>query len=111
MKKKYSIDLRLLKSAKNILCFLRKKKNDFRDNIKNGYKIYASFSNNLIKWSKPNKIKFSKKATQSWNFKMQAYPHVFKFRNKLIMAYSGNYFGKYGFGLAEIKKYKLVKKS
>ncbi len=83
--------------------FCKRKHKDFR-NQKNGYKIYFSKSKNLSVWSKPKKIRYNKRVLQSWNSGMQCYPYVFKYKNKILMAYCGNYFGRGGFSISELQK-------
>ncbi len=83
--------------------FCKRKHKDFR-NQKNGYKIYFSKSKNLNIWSRPKKIRYNKKVLQKWNNGMQCYPYVFKFKDKILMAYSGNYFGRSGFSISELQK-------
>ena len=54
----------IIKIGKKYFMFFCARKRMISEITSRMAKIYASFSNNLIKWSKPNKIKFSKKATR-----------------------------------------------
>lgn len=83
------------------LFFCRRYAKNFR-NKSGGYRLFCSLSKDLIKWSMPKKITFKNKLIKKWNTQMQAYPFVFKLKNKILLAYNGNFFGKSGFSISEI---------
>jgi len=73
-------------------------------NIDRGYRIGYAWSNDLINWQRDDTlsgIDFSQ--GEQWDSQMICYPYVFKIESKIIMLYSGNYFGKDGFGYAELE--------
>lgn len=75
---------------------------DFR-NSDNGYRIGYAWSNDLETWNRDDSlagIDISK--DDSWDSQMICYPYVFEIDGKVIMLYCGNYFGKSGFGYAEL---------
>ena len=75
---------------------------DFR-NASNGYRIGYAWSVDLKKWNRDDSksgIDLSK--DESWDSQMICYPYVFELDDRLIMLYCGNYFGKTGFGYAEL---------
>jgi hypothetical protein len=39
-----------------------------------------------------------------WDSDMVCYPHVFELDGQIYMLYNGNEFGRFGFGLAVLKK-------
>ena len=73
----------------------------FRSGTGTQYRIGYSRSIDGISWvSKDSGIEVSK---NGWDSEMICYPYVFEYRNKLIMLYNGNNYGKHGFGMAEMK--------
>ena len=98
-------NLYIIKYKKNFYMFFCKRKNyNYKTNKKNSYKLYYSISKNLLDWSISRKITLQKGLIEKWNNTMQCYPFVFEHNNKIYIAFSGNYFGKMGFGIFEIKK-------
>ena len=82
--------------------FCYRKALDFR-NATNGYRIGYAWSDDLKKWNRDDSksgIDLSK--DESWDSQMICYPYVFELDDRLIMLYCGNYFGKTGFGYAEL---------
>jgi len=76
---------------------------DFR-NSSNGYRIGYACSDDLKTWERDDSkagIDVSKEGT--WDSQMVCYPYVFELDDRLIMLYCGNYFGKTGFGYAELE--------
>jgi len=74
---------------------------DFR-NSQRGYRIGYACSNDLFKWERNDNTAGIDVSEKGWDSEMICYPHVFKLRGKILMLYCGNYFGKEGFGLAEL---------
>ncbi len=76
---------------------------NYRKNTNTSYKIGYATSKNLLNWERKDElvgISISQ-AQSDWDSEMIAYPCVVRVRNKLLMFYNGNHFGKYGFGYAE----------
>ena len=70
----------------------------------NNYKIGFAVSKNGLKWNRlDNAVTFVPKKLYEWEKEMQAYPHVFKHKNKIYMLYNGNGYGKSGIALARLK--------
>lgn len=74
---------------------------DFRQK-EGGYRMGYAYSHDLLKWHRDDELAGISLSEEGWDSDMQAYPHVFKEANKLIMLYNGNYFGTSGFGYAQI---------
>lgn len=81
-------------------CFRDSK--DFRGGL-GGYRIGYAFSSDGITWIRKDSSSGIDISDEGWDSKMIAYPEVKKCRNKIIMLYNGNYFGKDGFGWATLK--------
>ena len=73
---------------------------DYRDNINNSYRIKKSTSKDGINWIKDNSIELDISENSEWENIMVCYPYILKTKNKLIMFYNGNGFGKTGIGYA-----------
>ena len=63
------------------------------------YKISLAYSLNGLKWQRLNDSVILK-SNQGWDSEMIEYSSVIEFRNKFLMFYNGNNFGKTGIGLA-----------
>ena len=74
----------------------------FRENAERNYKIAYAISDNLISWKRINEDIFSDYKKTEWYNKMQAYPYLIKIKQRYFLFFSGNYFGKEGFGYSEI---------
>jgi predicted GH43/DUF377 family glycosyl hydrolase len=75
---------------------------DFR-NENRGYRIGYAWSDDLVKWNRDDSLAgIDISNNNDWDSQMVCYPHVFEFDGKVIMLYCGNYFGKEGFGYAEL---------
>jgi hypothetical protein len=70
----------------------------YRNNIKESYKIKTA---TLIEenWIRDNHIELDI-SLDGWDSEMVAYPYIIEEKNKLIMFYNGNGFGKSGIGIA-----------
>ncbi len=83
--------------------FSYRKALDFR-NSSNGYRIGYASSDDLKTWERNDaKAGIEVSFEESWDSQMICYPYVFELDNRLIMLYCGNYFGKTGFGYAEME--------
>lgn len=71
-----------------------------------GYRIGYAFSDNLVNWVRDDAKAGIDISSEGWDSEMLSYPHVFKLDEKVYMLYLGNQVGRFGFGLAELKKYK-----
>lgn len=74
-------------------------------NAENGYRIGYAFSDDLMNWQRDDEqagITVSDK--ENWDSQMVCYPYVFKLDQRIILLYCGNYFGKAGFGYAELSQ-------
>jgi predicted GH43/DUF377 family glycosyl hydrolase len=72
---------------------------DFR-NASRGYRIGYAWSDDLKLWNRDDSIGVLEPSTQGWDSQMVCYPRVEMIDKKLYMFYSGNYFGRDGFGAA-----------
>jgi hypothetical protein len=77
---------------------------DYRDNIKNSYRIKKSISKDGINWIKDNNIDLDITDDGGWDSKMVCYPYIVDNNNELIMFYNGNNFGNTGVGYATKRK-------
>lgn len=74
---------------------------DFR-NQERGYRIGYACSDDLVTWKRDDSLAGLTLSNSGWDSEMVCYPHVFKLDDKIMMLYCGNYFGRDGFGLAEL---------
>lgn len=74
---------------------------DYRSDPANSYKIGYAESPDGIKWTRMDERSGITRSVEGWDSEMIAYPHVIKVKNKLLLFYNGNGFGKTGFGYAE----------
>ena len=77
---------------------------NFREG-ENSYKIGYARSNDLRSWIREDYKGGLQNSSldDQWDSHMTAYPFVFRDGPRLWLFYNGDYFGKYGFGLAETK--------
>jgi predicted GH43/DUF377 family glycosyl hydrolase len=76
---------------------------NFRDKEDYGYKLGLATSKDLLNWVRvPESSLGISKSKKGWDSKMMCYPYMIQDNNKHILFYNGNYFGKDGFGYAEI---------
>jgi len=73
-----------------------------------GYRIGYAFSDDLQNWTRDDSKAGIDISDKGWDSEMLAYPHVFGLDGCLYMLYLGNEVGRYGFGLAILKKYKSL---
>jgi predicted GH43/DUF377 family glycosyl hydrolase len=73
----------------------------YRDNFNKGekYKIGYATSENKINWNRLNQ-NIIEPSDKGWDSEMICYPNIIQLNNRLYMFYSGNGYGKEGFGYA-----------
>lgn len=71
------------------------------------YKIGYAYSMNGVDWKRKDNDLIFKGKKNKWDNESMCYPTVTNFKNKLIMLYSGNSYGKDGIGYYELKDFKL----
>ena len=81
-------------------CFRGSK--DYRDGTQS-YRIGFAWSDDLNIWHRDDAKAGISVSPEGWDSKMMAYPYVIKVEDKYLMFYNGNYFGKEGFGYAELE--------
>lgn len=69
----------------------------------NSYRLGYAWSHDLFTWHRDDTFLNFSAPLGSFDDEMQAYPHYFEFHNRHFMAYLGNQFGRFGFGVAEIE--------
>jgi hypothetical protein len=74
---------------------------EFR-NAEGGYRIGYATSQNLKDWHRNDAQAGISISRNGWDSEMVCYPNIVEFENKIWMFYCGNYFGKTGFGYAEL---------
>lgn len=72
---------------------------DFR-NVDRGYRIGYAWSDDLKTWQRDDARGGLLPSAEGWDSEMVCYPCVQPTENGLVMFYSGNYFGRDGFGYA-----------
>lgn len=81
------------------LWFCHRHGTNFR-NREGGYRIGYATSSDLIHWQRRDDASPLALSEEGWDSQMICYPFVFQHREELWMFYSGNHFGRDGFGLA-----------
>lgn len=82
--------------------FCYRKSINFR-NSTNGYRLSYAVSKDLINWDRYEDENFIPSKKSDWDHEMQAYPRLINSDNRFLLFYNGNYFGKDGFGYAELE--------
>lgn len=72
-------------------------------NAERGYRIGYAFSDDLEHWKRDDSA-FTITSNFDFDKEMRHYPHVFELDGNWYMIYNGNDFGRYGFGIAKLKK-------
>lgn len=75
---------------------------DFRFNLDKAYRIGYAYSTDLKNWYRDDSCAGIDVSDEGWDSEMIEYPHIKNIGGKFYMFYSGNYFGKGGFGYAEL---------
>lgn len=86
------------------LWFCYRKGLDFRSDLNSGYKLGLAVSKDLETWTRleDNELGITK-SESGWDNEMMCYPYMIQDNDALRLFYNGNYFGKNGFGYAEMK--------
>lgn len=93
----------LVMDNKTHLFFSYRHGTDFR-NSQRGYRIgYATLLNDLT-WQRDDSLAGISTSDAGWDSEMQCYPHIITDNQKTYLFYCGNYFGKNGFGYAELER-------
>lgn len=74
---------------------------NYRNEKSAAYKIGYAESENGLEWLRKDDMAGIATSETGWDSEMIAYPHVIQVKNKCLMFYNGNEFGKTGFGYAE----------
>ena len=75
---------------------------DFR-NAEGGYRLGYATSTDLIEWQRDDTKAGIDVSENGWDSEMICYPNIIECDGRTLMFYSGNYFGRDGFGYAELK--------
>ncbi len=77
---------------------------DFRRNGGRGYRMGHAWSDDLRHWHRDDHHPLLDVTPGEWDSDMVCYPHVFELNGHIYMLYNGNEFGRFGFGLAVLRK-------
>jgi len=69
-------------------------------NAEGGYRMGVAWSDDLRTWHRDDTIGIIEPSAEGWDSEMICYPGLFEADGRTFMLYSGNYFGRDGFGLA-----------
>jgi len=86
------------------LFFCYRQSSDFRKNKDRGYRIGHACSDDLKNWTRNDDDPLLDVSPGDWDSDMVCYPHVFECDGTVYLLYNGNEFGRYGFGLAVLKR-------
>jgi len=75
---------------------------DYRDGA-NSYRIGYAWSEDYRTWHRDDSKSGITVSPKGWDSRMIAYPYIIQVEDRYLMFYNGNYFGKEGFGYAELK--------
>lgn len=70
-------------------------------NPERGYRMGVAWSDDLVTWHRDDSLGVVEPSAEGWDSEMICYPGVFEADGRMFMLYSGNYFGRDGFGLAQ----------
>jgi predicted GH43/DUF377 family glycosyl hydrolase len=73
-------------------------------NLERGYRIGHAWSDNLMDWHRDDSVGALLPSTDGWDSEMVCYPRVVSVDGDVLMFYSGNYFGRDGFGYAVLQQ-------
>ncbi len=71
-------------------------------NSEGGYRIGYATSDDLEHWQRDDSKAGISLSCSGWDSEMICYPNIIELNNKTLMFYCGNYFGREGFGYAEL---------
>lgn len=72
----------------------------FRQEKGKGYRLGYAYSDDLINWTRDDKLGGISLSDSGWDSEMMCYPNIFEMDGNIYLLYNGNHFGKDGFGLA-----------
>lgn len=75
---------------------------DFR-NAERGYRIGYAWSDDLVSWHREDALGDIPPSAEGWDSQMMCYPCVLEANGRVLMFYSGNDFGRDGFGCAVLE--------
>jgi len=76
---------------------------DFR-NAERGYRIGYAWSDDLETWHRDDTKAAIDVSPEGWDSEMVCYPNILELDGRTLMFYCGNYFGRDGFGYAELEE-------
>ncbi len=76
---------------------------NFREDNSKAYRIGYAYSEDLENWVRNDKQRGIEFSETGWDSEMIGYQKIFECNHKIYMAYNGNNFGKYGFGIAMLE--------
>jgi hypothetical protein len=75
----------------------------FRKDPTRGYRLGYAYSDDNRVWTRNDDMGGIELSTSGWDSAMMCYPHIFRCDDQIYLAYNGNEFGKFGFGLARLE--------
>ena len=83
--------------------YAKRKNQDYRNNIKNSYRIGYAESKDGKNWRRLDEKSGIDISKHGWDSQMITYPNVIRIGSLLVMFYNGNGFGQSGFGYATLE--------
>jgi hypothetical protein len=80
-----------------------RKKENYRQNKDNSYRIGYAESKDGINWERMDSEVTLGLSESGWDSEMLCYPHVIQYKKNKVLFYNGNGFGKSGFGYAILR--------
>jgi hypothetical protein len=71
-------------------------------NSEGGYRLGYAHSADLVTWSRDDSLVGIDRSAEGWDSEMICYPSIVNVDGRILMFYCGNYFGRDGFGCAEL---------
>lgn len=90
----------IIKDEKYKMWYSYRKLKDYRTNKLKSYRIGYAESENGIDWKRLDELVDLPLSSTGWDSEMTAYPNVIKLKDRTLMFYNGNGFGKSGIGYA-----------
>jgi len=72
-------------------------------NAAGGYRMGYASSSDLVTWTRNDPAAGISRSTTGWDSEMICYPNIIEVDGRVLMFYCGNYFGRDGFGCAELR--------
>jgi hypothetical protein len=73
-------------------------------NGERGYRIGSAYSDDLVHWTRDDSKAGITVSDSGWDSEMVSYPHILQLDGETYMFYLGNQVGRFGFGLAKLKR-------